>query len=117
MLKVYGSQMKDGERIHYGDKTGVVMSRRGEEYLIYFDDLTKGYVPISLCYYIKDKKYKSQAARDAQAQGYGKEGYWDYLDSSAEEKHAYYMNLGDRVNAELMFTRSLSDALRGNEGI
>ncbi len=53
--------------------------------------------------------YKSQAARDAQAHNYGDESYWDYLDTHAVE-------LASKGVSDAL-TRSLSDALRGNEGI
>lgn len=62
------------------------------------------------------KHYVSQAARDAQAANYGKQSYWDYLDQSAQEHYDYFMRHGDPATAESMFTQSLSDALRGNEG-
>lgn len=54
-------------------------------------------------------QYKSQAARDAQRLGYGDTHYWEYLDESAAEKYAKgYTD---------SFTRTLSEALRGNDGI
>jgi hypothetical protein len=53
--------------------------------------------------------YKSQAARDAQASNYGGKSYWDYLDAAEVE-------LSSKVGYEDVLTRSLSDALRGNEG-
>jgi hypothetical protein len=59
---------------------------------------------------------KSQSARDAQKAGYGDESYWKYLDESAQEKYDYYMARGDREMAEFMLTRTLSEALRGNDG-
>ena len=62
-------------------------------------------------------EYKSQAARDAQAMNYGGERYWRYLDEAAQSSHDYYMRHGDPVTAAEMFTRSLSEALRGNDGI
>ena len=62
------------------------------------------------------KQYTSQAARDAQATGYGSPSYWDYLEEHAHELHAYFTRKGDTVKAGQMFTESLSDALRGNEG-
>jgi hypothetical protein len=61
--------------------------------------------------------YKSQAARDAEASGYGSKSYWDYLERSAHEHHAYFVQhpeLG--VDPNTMLTRSLSEALQGNEG-
>ena len=52
--------------------------------------------------------YKSQAAREACQQGYGKPSYWAYLDKFAEAMAA--------KGVTDAFTRSLSDCLRGNEG-
>ena len=54
--------------------------------------------------------YKSQEARDAEAMSYGDRSYWDYLEESALD----YARRGVIPNA---LSRSLSDALRGNEGI
>lgn len=62
-------------------------------------------------------EYKSLSAREAQAAGHGSKSYWDYLDQSAQEHYDYFMKKGDPVTAESMFTQSLSDALRGNEGM
>ena len=61
-------------------------------------------------------EYQSQAARDAQARGYGDQSYWQHLDQSAKEKYEYFMRHDDPVTAESMLTRSLSEALQGNEG-
>lgn len=61
-------------------------------------------------------EYRAQAARDAQAMGYGDERYWAYLDDSSEETYQYYMARGEFDLAEWMMTRSLSEALRGNDG-
>lgn len=61
-------------------------------------------------------EYQSQAARDAQEHNYGGESYWEYLDRAAAESHVHYMRRGDPERAELMLTRSLSEALRGNDG-
>jgi hypothetical protein len=60
--------------------------------------------------------YQSQAARDAQASGYGGQSYWDYLDRAAREHADYFARNGDPVKAAEMLTRSLSEALRGNDG-
>jgi hypothetical protein len=60
--------------------------------------------------------YKSQAARDAQDAGYGDERHWTYLDSAAAEQSDYWRRQGDEGKAAEMLTRSLSEALRGNEG-
>lgn len=63
-----------------------------------------------------DNEYKSQAARDAQAMGYGGESYWAYLDRAASESCDYYLRHDDPVMAAAMLTRTLSEALRGNDG-
>lgn len=60
--------------------------------------------------------FVSQAARDAQQGGYGDEGYWAYLDQSAQEMSAFFAGRGDTATAEAILTRSLSEALAGNEG-
>lgn len=59
---------------------------------------------------------RSRSARDAQTSGYGNDGYWQYLDQSAQEHHDYFMARGAAEMAELMFTRTLSESLMGNEG-
>jgi hypothetical protein len=59
--------------------------------------------------------YKSQAARDAQAFGFGDESYWECLDESAQRHHDYDVAHGEPDSDA--FTRTLSDALRGNDGI
>lgn len=61
-------------------------------------------------------RYRSQAARDAQAANYGAESYWRYLDEAAEETAVYFADRGDFEAAAEQFTRSLSEALRGNDG-
>ncbi len=60
--------------------------------------------------------FTSQAARDAQAANYGGARYWAYLDQAARESHDYFLRHGDPVLAASMLTRSLSEALRGNDG-
>jgi hypothetical protein len=60
--------------------------------------------------------YTSQAARDAQAAGYGGASYWDYLDKHALELRDSYLAKGDNAMAEFMLTRSLCETLRGNNG-
>lgn len=62
-------------------------------------------------------KYESQAARDAQAMGYGDESYWDYLDQHAKELRDKFLAKGDEATAQRMMTESLSEALMGNDGI
>lgn len=62
-------------------------------------------------------KYRSQAAREAQAQGYGTESYWDYLECRAFELHGFYRAKGDWKAAEKAFTNSLTCVLQGNDGI
>jgi hypothetical protein len=65
---------------------------------------------------MSDVVYKSQAARDAQAQGYGGPSYWAGLDEHAQELHDKFLSRGDTVRAAEMLTRSLGDALKGNNG-
>ena len=62
------------------------------------------------------KKYKSQAARDAQRGNYGDSSYWQYLDDSAKEHSEYFKKRGFDKEAKRMLTQSLSDALQGNNG-
>lgn len=62
-------------------------------------------------------KYLSQAARDAQKAKFGNESYWRCLDEHAQELHAIFMKKGNKEEAEKMLTRSLSEALAGNNGI
>lgn len=57
----------------------------------------------------KQPQYESKAAREAQAANFGNRSYWDYLESHAKE-------LKEKGIADAM-TRSLSDALKGNDGI
>lgn len=64
----------------------------------------------------KTSDYKSRSAREARDSGYGDRSYWDYLEQSAHEHHDYYIRHGDQKLADEMFTQSLADALRGNEG-
>jgi hypothetical protein len=60
---------------------------------------------------------RSQSARDARDHGYGGPAYWSQLDKSAAEHFDYFTRKGDHVQARLMFTRSLSEALKGNDGL
>ncbi len=62
-------------------------------------------------------QYKSQAARDARQGGYGTPDYWKYLDEQAKEHAEYCKRQGKPELAEQMFTRSLTEALIGNDGI
>lgn len=61
--------------------------------------------------------YAAQSAQDAQAFHYGGRSYWDYLEKASKESRDYYLRKGDPERAELMMTRSLSEALRGNDGL
>lgn len=61
--------------------------------------------------------YQSQAARDAQERSYGGESYWAYLDRAALESAAHWARKGDNDRAATMLTRSLGEALQGNDGI
>jgi len=60
--------------------------------------------------------YQSQAARDAQAGGYGGESYWVALDEAALRMRDYFLRRDDPASAAEMLTRSLGEALRGNDG-
>jgi hypothetical protein len=60
--------------------------------------------------------YESQSARDAQARNYGSERYWSYLDEAALSSAAYWARQGNNERSASMLTRSLSEALRGNDG-
>lgn len=64
----------------------------------------------------RKRRYKSQAARDAQKQGYGGPSYWAELDRSCRESYRYFLRHGDKERAEMMMTRSLGESLRGNDG-
>lgn len=66
---------------------------------------------------ITQKQYQSQAARDAQASGYGDSSYWDYLEQSRINARDYYLRHGQPEVAAKCMTEDLSEALRGNEGI
>jgi len=65
----------------------------------------------------KPDTYRSQAARTACIAGYGGPSYWTELDDAADRHAAYFTEIGRPDMAELMFTRSLSEALMGNDGI
>jgi len=62
------------------------------------------------------KGYQARAAREAQETNYGDKVYWDHLEKSARELQAFFLSKGNTVKAAEMLTRSLADALRGNEG-
>ena len=65
----------------------------------------------------KDSEFQSQAARDAQASNYGSQRYWEVLDAHSMESRDYYLRHGKPERAAEMMTRSLSQALMGNDGI
>lgn len=56
--------------------------------------------------------YRSQSARDAQRSGYGGESYAEYLESKALEYAERFPTA-----AEYFLTRSLGEALAGNDGM
>lgn len=62
------------------------------------------------------KEYESRSARDAQKMGYGDRGYWEYLDQHARELRDHFLQHGDPVRAAEIMTRTLSEALAGNDG-
>ena len=64
----------------------------------------------------KANNYKSQCALDARDSGCGNHSYWDYLEDHAHELHDKFVARGDQKTANEMLTRSLQDALVGNEG-
>lgn len=61
-------------------------------------------------------EYQAQSARDAQERGYGGQTYWDYLEEAALRTQAYFLARGDEEQAALMLTRTLGEALAGNDG-
>lgn len=63
-----------------------------------------------------NEQYKAQCARDAQAMGYGDKTYWNHLEKSAHNHYDYFAQRGDLITAQRMLSRTLSEALRGNEG-
>ena len=60
--------------------------------------------------------YVSQAARDACSQGYGNASYWEQLDAQCLSQRDYFMRNHNSIMAKRILTRSLSEALMGNEG-
>lgn len=60
--------------------------------------------------------FRSQAAREANATGYGGFDYCASLDASAVEYRDLFAGRGDDERAESMLTRTLAEALRGNDG-
>jgi hypothetical protein len=60
--------------------------------------------------------HRSQAARDAERANYGDAGYHKYLDEHALEMAAKFTIKGDHEMANWILTRSLGEALRGNDG-
>lgn len=93
----------------------------GIEFDAWSSDVLRGVLPADHpAYFVTvgqfESSYKSRAARDAEKAGYGDRSYWDYLDQSAQEHHDYYTAHGDHKRAAEMLTRTLSDALTGNNG-
>lgn len=62
------------------------------------------------CHYpeVEVRHYKAVSAQQAQAANYGNVAYWDYLEKHAEE-------LAEK-GVKDAFTRTLSEALVGNDG-
>jgi hypothetical protein len=60
--------------------------------------------------------YKAQSAQDAQARNFGTKSYWDYLEQHSQQLYNHYMSKGNPERANEMLVRSLSEALRGNDG-
>ena len=65
---------------------------------------------------MQSKRFISQCANDAEDRKYGDYSYWLSLEISALEKAAYYANHGMHETAKYMLTRSLGEALSGNDG-
>lgn len=61
--------------------------------------------------------YESKAAQQAQASNFGSPDYWSYLDQNAKEHRDHFLAKGDQKQADSMMSRSLSDCLKGNDGI
>jgi len=63
------------------------------------------------------KEYKSQAARDAKAMNYGDQSYWDVLEQHVFENADFIRRHGGSEDeAQKMITRTLGEALAGNDG-
>jgi len=61
--------------------------------------------------------YLTRAARDAsEGSGYGERRYWDYLERSTLRSAVEAYRKGDGEYAEYLVNRTLSEALRGNDG-
>lgn len=69
---------------------------------------------------IAGRTFMSQSARDAQRALINgvtiDESYLDYLEETAQRYHDYYTERGDMETADEMLTRTLSEALMGNDG-
>lgn len=65
---------------------------------------------------MQSKRFISQCANDAEARNYGDYSYWLCLEVSSLESAAYYANHGLHETAKYMLTRSLGEALSGNDG-
>lgn len=62
------------------------------------------------------KENEARSARDARDMAYGERDYWEYLEHAAKEARDFWLRQGDAVRAREMMTRTLSEALAGNEG-
>jgi hypothetical protein len=60
--------------------------------------------------------FEAQCARDAEGSAYGSEGYAEYLEETCKRHRDYFLAKGDPEMAERMMTRTLSEALMGNDG-
>jgi len=61
--------------------------------------------------------YVTQTARDAEAMEYGGRDYWNDLEASTCIMAARFFLAGNYDDARRILTRSLGDALAGNDGV
>ncbi len=80
------------------------------KYMVLVDGGLRGIVP-TLAEAQEADTYRSRAARDAAESGYGKAPYWAYLDRHAVELAEKFPD-----RAEYFMTRTLGEALIGNDG-
>ena len=59
--------------------------------------------------------YEAQSARDAERMGYGDRRYWDYLEEAEKRNRDYWRSRGDHERAARAMTRSIGEALQGND--
>lgn len=64
----------------------------------------------------RSTRYHARAAQEAESNGCGDRAYWDYLERAAHEHADYCAKRGDAPAAARMLTRTLGEALAGNDG-